>query len=271
MQKNLKLRETISSGSVGDSLRSWFHVCMYCSKRVRNRETHSSLIRIVRKKNYFWVVTVTRLRDFELVSGCSDVGGMTSPPAGPHLAAHTWRPRRSKQGENIREVADKRPSADVWSGGGNVAMGWGKYWGLRGYTEAGVSQVWLRCGHQGWGPGPRWATSHRHLTWQHGTRLLQRYTPHQTSVSKQYRVTVFKLQPIFLYLLFEGQLVKARGHVTRDSPGCTARVTWLICNNCRLRGIQITAGVSQQSVVAVATFDQRTADADCADTQTWAI
>ena len=53
MQKNLKLRETISSGSVGDSLRSWFHVCMYCSKRVRNRETHSSLIRIVRKKNYF--------------------------------------------------------------------------------------------------------------------------------------------------------------------------------------------------------------------------
>ena len=107
---------------------------------------------------------MTRLRDFELVSGCSDVGGMTSPPAGPHLAAHTWRRRRSKQGENIREVADKRPSADVWSGGGNVAMGWGKYWGLRGYTEAGVSQVWLRCGHQGWGPGrgepPLTVTSH---------------------------------------------------------------------------------------------------------------
>ena len=128
---------------------------MFACIAVKEWETHSSLTRIVRNEKYFWVVTVTRLRDFGiwLVSGCSDVGGMTSPPAGPHLAAHTWRRRRSKHRENIREVADKRPSADVWPGGGNVAMGRGKYWGLRGYTEAGVSQVWLQCGHQGWGPG----------------------------------------------------------------------------------------------------------------------
>ena len=231
---------------------------MFACIAVKEWETHSSLTRIVRNEKYFWVVTVTRLRDFELVSGCSDVGGMTSPPAGPHLAAHTWRRRRSKHRENIREVAEKRPSADVWSGGGNVAMGRGKYWGLRGYTEAGVSQVWLQCGHQGWGPGrgepPLTVTSLGNT----GPSFCN-VTPH-TRPQWANKVIVFKVWPICLFVLFEGQLVKARAHVTRDSPGCAARVTWLICNNCRLRGIQITAGVSQQSVVAVATFDQRTAD-----------
>ena len=159
---------------------------MFACIAVKEWETHSSLTRIVRNEKYFWVVTVTRFRDFELVSGCSDVGGMTSPPAGPHLAAHTWRRQRSKHRENIREVADKRPSADVWPGGGNVAMVRGKILMsprlYRGWSVPGVAAVWT----PGVGTGPRWATSHRHITWQHGTKLLQRYTPHQTSVSKQY-------------------------------------------------------------------------------------